>query len=204
MSLVASSAAVAVADAPSELFAKPLIIGASVSADYASLSPGKRLSLRYTDKKNVETIARSGKPSHEVLPLVTDAKLKDRSIIIGLDLFFWDSANPSPEASIKGLKHLVAKAKVLRVPLILGDVPELLPGYQPGRIQINKAINEACSSGDCHVVMLSKLHLEVMRNGGLKIKTRLYRFRELVPDGLHLGDIAGEYLADYVLAAIQR
>lgn len=37
-----------------QIFERPLILGASVSADYLSFSPGKILALRYTDKKTFE------------------------------------------------------------------------------------------------------------------------------------------------------
>jgi hypothetical protein len=186
-----------------ELFARPLIAGASVSADWASLSPGKRLSYRYTDKPNVVTVARSGHPSLDVIPLLTDKVLSDRSIIVGFDLFFWDSVNENPQASIDGMKALVAKAKKRGIPVVFGDIPELLAGHQPGRAKLNKALRELRANGHCVLVELDELHRDVMRHGGLKVNGRLYTLRELVPDGLHIGDVAGEFLADLVHKTIR-
>jgi hypothetical protein len=187
-----------------ELFSKPLIIGASVSADWASLSPGKRLSYRHTDRANVLTIAKSGHPGIDVLRDVTDKKLEGRSIVIGFDLFFWDSGRADATETLTAMRKLVKRTGELGIPLVLGDIPELIPGYQPIRRELNQMIHRACDSEPhCTVIRLDDLHKQVMRDRALTIKGKKYTFRELVPDGLHIGDVAGEFLADHVHEAIR-
>jgi hypothetical protein len=203
-----SAARAATVNAPqseAKLFEKPLIIGASVSADWASLSPGKRLALRYTKSSSIKTLAKPGHPSLAVLPTVPEQKLKDHSIVIGFDLFFWDSALPSATDSLNAMKKLIAATKASRVPLVLGDIPELLPGRQPSRRELNQMIHRSCKSEEhCYVIRLDELHKQVMRDRALTIKGRKYSFKELVPDGLHIGDVAGDFLADYVKESLVR
>jgi len=186
------------------LFQSPLIVGASVSADWSSLSPGKVLSLRYTSKQNIETVARPGRPSYDVLPLLSENQLKGRSIIIGFDLFFWDTTGPSVQKSEAALSRLLNEAKRHRVPVVIGDVPELLRGHQPRRAEINAMIRRSCQTKSlCHVVPLDRLHQQVLREGALTINGRRYTMSELVPDGLHVNKTASEYLADYTRDAIR-
>lgn len=208
MSIVAIKTSAAYAADPwgsdDKLFARPLIVGASVSADWASLSPGKRLSYRHTDRANVVTIAKSGHPGFEVLRDVSDEKLKGRSIVIGFDLFFWDSGHAESGETLTALRRLVKTTRDATIPLVIGDIPELIPGYQPIRRELNQMIHRICETEPhCAVLKLDDLHRQVMIDRSLTIKGRRYTFRELVPDGLHIGDLAGDYLADFVHEAIR-
>jgi hypothetical protein len=179
------------------MMSKPLIIGASVSADRATNSPGKRLALRYTPATEIETIAMGGMPSTKILPMVKDADLQDRSIVVGLDFFFWDSALPSPRPTIQGLQNLVERTSATNIPLVLGEVPELLPGLQPSRVAINKAIVEMSNyAANCSVMNFDELLQQVLRDGYLLVKGRKYTLQELVPDGLHIGPVLSEELAN--------
>lgn len=202
---IANSAVAAATLDEQQIFKKPLITGASISADWASLSPGKRLSLRYTDAKEIRTLAKSGNPSTEILKTVTRDAIKDRSVVIGFDLFFWDSALPSQTKSIEEMKRLIQTTKELNVPLVLGDIPELLPGRQQGRRELNQMIHRYCKvESNCFLVRLDDLHRQVMRDRALTVDGKRYSFKELVPDGLHIGDVAGNFLADYVLKAVKE
>src|SRR5688572_19002480 len=86
-----------------EMLQRPLITGASVSADYNADSPGKRLAQRYTAKENIRVVARPGNPGLSVEPLVTKEILKDRTVIIAVDFLFWDSTLPNTGESKKAL-----------------------------------------------------------------------------------------------------
>lgn len=188
-----------------KLMAKPLIVGASVSADRATPSPGKRLALRYTTPSEIKTIAVGGMPSIKVLPSVKTKDLQDRSIVIGLDLFFWDSTLASPTASIQALGKLMEEAKGLKLPVVIGEVPELLPGMQPSRVAINQAIHKQCTSTkNCYVMKLDTLLKQVLSDGYLSVKGRKYTLPELVPDGLHLGPVAGEHLANRLAMLLEE
>lgn len=188
-----------------KLMQRPLILGASVSADRATASPGKRLALRYTKPTEIKTVAIGGMPSTKVLPSVSSKDLADRSIIIGIDLFFWDSTLQTPTASVEALKKLIAQAERMNVPLVVGEVPELIPGMQPSRVAINQAILKQCeSSKNCYVMKLDSLLKQVLRDGYLNFKGRKYTLRELVPDGLHIGPIAGEEIANRLAALLEE
>lgn len=186
-----------------ELFHKPLIIGASVSADYLSNSPGKRLALRFTERHNIQTIAKNGRPGRETLKAIHEKTLEDRSIVIGMDLFFWDSTLPHPQTSIHELHRLVAMVEKKKIPLILGDIPELLPGWQQSRKLIQDEIHRI-SHTTKHVYLfpLEHIYKDVLQKGFIEYQKRKYDLWELVPDGLHIGDVAGNYLADRMVEVL--
>ena len=183
-----------------EIFKKPLIVGASVSADYSSLSPGKCLCLRYTDKHNIRTVAHNGYPGKEILKMIQEKDVKDRSIIIGIDLFFWDSSQVNPEPSLRSLHHLVKWVDKYQIPTVLGDIPELLPGAQPGRSALQEEIHFICRENPNFCLLpLHQLYRKIMNEGGITYKGKEYGLWDLVPDGLHTNEIAGNYLADIII-----
>ena len=109
---------------------KPLITGASVSADWLSDSPGKRLALRHTPKSNIKVIARGGNTSATTVATLKDSDLKDRTSVIAIDAFFWDSTLATSKASVETLRKLVERTEKLGIPLVLGEIPLLLPHWQ--------------------------------------------------------------------------
>ncbi|SFM82829.1 hypothetical protein [Nitrosomonas communis] len=188
-----------------ELLQKPLITGASVSADWGTLSPGKTLALRYTEKSNIKTIAFGGQPGQEVIKEIQSNDFKDRSIIIAVDFFFWDSTLPEINNSIKALEKMISQASNLNLPIVLGEIPELLPGRQINRIRLNQEIATKCASyKQCFLMPFDQLHRQVLKEGFLEIKGRKYSMRELVPDGLHLSQPTTEYLADIMFAILNN
>lgn len=183
-----------------QILKKPIIIGASVSADWSSLSPGKKLARRYTKPSEIVTKAQGGRPGVRTLEVVKPADFKDRSIVIGVDLFFWDSTLPSIDQSLKSLDRLMKEVRQLQLPIVLGEIPELIPGRQPHRESLNKAIRKACSDySRCYLMPFDRLHKQVLREGGIEMYGRKYTIQEIVPDGLHLIETAGNYLADVML-----
>ena len=182
-----------------EAFKKPLIIGASVSADYQTQSPGKRLALRYTTEKEVHVMAQRGKPGKEVLQSLKLDSLKDRTAIVGLDLFFWDSFNGSPMESLKAMEKLFKMAKSLNIPLILGEVPELVPFYQKSVFAINDKMKELCQGySSCKILPLNQILRKTLSDGFIIQGGKKYSIEALLPDGLHLATPASEYLADRI------
>lgn len=174
---------------------KPLIIGASVSADYGSPSPGKKLALEFTPSHQIRTIAFSGRPGLQVLQHLKAQDLHDRTIVIGVDLFFWDSLIPLPQASLAALERLVNLSQERDIPLVLGNIPSLLPALQPSRLALNRAMEAACASyKKCMILPFDSYLQQLMREGSLPFENRRYGFRELLPDGLHVGPIGSAYL----------
>jgi hypothetical protein len=180
-----------------ELLQKPLIIGASVSADYNSLSPGKRLALRYTASENIRSVAQGGRKGVDTLAALQESDLSGRTIVLGLDLFFWDSTLPSADESIKALQNFIQKLQSKNIPVVLGEIPELLAGRQPGRPALNASLHAQCEKYPrCAVMPFDDLHRQLMRDGFLVMKGRRLGLMDIVPDGLHLSDDASEDLAD--------
>jgi hypothetical protein len=190
-------------DAP-QVFRSPLILGASVSADYGTISPGRRASLRYTEPTRILAIAQGGAPGMEIVGRVRENDLQDRSVVIALDLFFWDSTLLDPDPSIAAVQRLTQWTAARGLPLLLGDIPLLLPGRQPQRERLNRAMRAQCTRTiRCILVPLDSLHQQVIRDGFLAIHGRRYTLHELVPDGLHLSPPASEFLADTLVALLR-
>ncbi len=183
---------------------KPLIVGASVSADWATKSPGKLLALRFTDESHIQTIAFGGKSGRDILKNVSEETLQDRTIVIGLDLFFWDATLRTSAESLGELDRLMHAVEKRQIPIILGEVPLLLPGMQPQAAAINQALHAACLHYEqCTVVPFTSMLFKILRDGSLTYKGSSYGLRELIPDGLHIGPIASRYIADSIYEKLQ-
>lgn len=181
------------------VLAKPLILGASVSADHSSPSPGKKLALAHTSAHAIRTIAFGGRPSLQVLPHLKPEGLKDRSIVIAVDLFFWDSLLPSPQASVGALEDLLGRVKERGIPLVLGNIPNLMPALQPSRSALNQAMEKACRDYDkCMILPFDSFLQRLLREGSLTYENRRYSYRELLPDGLHVGPVGSAYLGQKI------
>ncbi|MCX6131297.1 MAG: hypothetical protein NTX25_19835, partial [Proteobacteria bacterium] len=179
------------------IMARPLIIGTSLSADSVSISPGRQLARRFTDDEHIDIHAAGGQTGFSILSKLRAAQLQGRSVVIGLDLFFWDSLLDDAAGSLKTLEMLINKTGKLKLSLILGDIPELLPGFQPSRLLLNQDLRALTrSSPHCKILSLDKLHQALILNKKLKTKGKYYSPRELLPDGLHLSPPASEFLAD--------
>ncbi|WP_141736199.1 hypothetical protein [Oligoflexus tunisiensis] len=199
------TAAQASSISPATLLEKPLITGASVSADWSTSSPGKTLALRYTDKSKIRTIAFGGRPGRDVIKEISPKHLEDRSIIMAVDFLFWDSTLSEVGPSLKALDSIMSQASRLGLPIVLGEIPELLPGRQVQRTKLNQEIKRKCASyKDCFLMPFDQLHRQVLKDGYLEIKGKRYTMKDLVPDGLHLSVPTSEYLADMMLAILSR
>ncbi len=191
------------ADEIHQMMKRPLIVGASVSADWSAKSPGKILALRYTKESEIKTVAFGGKSGRDVLKKVSLDNLGDRTIVIGVDLFFWDATLRSSDESLGELSKLMRAVKAHKIPIILGEVPMLLPGMQPQAATINKAIHKACEGYDqCTVLPFTSMLFKVLSEGSLQYQGKRYGLRELIPDGLHIGPIASQYIADSIYDSI--
>jgi hypothetical protein len=188
----------------SALMQKPMIIGASVSADRSATSPGKKLALRYTSMMNIFSHARGGRPGRETMKLVRETALDRHTIVLALDLFFWDSVETDVEASLHELDHLFTMVNEHRIPLILGNIPGIMPRYQPGRAVLNAAIEKKINAYAQGALMdFDLLYRKIRKEGSVMMNHRAYSLRELVPDGLHLSDIGSEYLTTLLLELVK-
>ena len=177
---------------------RPLIAGASVSADTGAISPGKRLALRYTDSDDILTIARGGAASIAILPFLSESVLAERSTVIAIDLFFWDSVAPACSTAISGMSNLLERTRKLAIPVVLGDIPALMPDMQPCRDALNEAIRHQCQQPGCQIVPIDAFNEELMQSGSVTIHGKQYGADELIPDGLHLSEVAADFFAEQI------
>ncbi len=182
------------------LLDQPLIVGASISADWGTLGPGKRLALRYTTEENIRNLARSRQKSSTSIRSLRPLDFDAYSILIAVDLFFWDSFSAArAETSLQALDEIFARVARHSLTLVLGDIPNLAPGSQPMRVSLNRAIHEKCASYyRCRLLRLDALYQQILTEGSLLVDGRSRSLRELMPDGLHLSEIASENLADRI------
>ncbi|MGZ5280197.1 MAG: hypothetical protein ACXWC9_09655 [Pseudobdellovibrionaceae bacterium] len=182
-----------------QLFHKPLIVGASVSADYFTESPGKVLALDYTSPERIKVLAQKGKASTHILKNFSESHIEDRSIVIGVDLFFWDSFTSNATASLEQLEKIVHLSEKHKVPLVLGEIPTLLPATQKSALAINKRMRELCQSkSTCYLLPLHGLMEKTLTDGYIDHKGTRYDLPALVPDGIHIAKPASQYLADQI------
>jgi hypothetical protein len=182
-----------------QLFQKPLIVGASVSADYFTESPGKLVALDYTSSDHIKVLAKNGKPSTHILSQVTESLVKDRTIIVGVDLFLWDSFTPSAAQTLEQMDRLIHLSEKYKIPVVLGEIPTLLPGTQKSAAIINRKLYEHCQSKvDCYVLPLHDLMVKTLTDGYIDHQGRRYDLQTLVPDGLHIARPASQFLAEQI------
>lgn len=180
-----------------DIFSRPLILGASVSADHGAVSPGKKLALQFTAPSRIHTIARSGGTSDRIWRAVRNRAFEDRTVVVALDLFFWDS-NFGSQRTFTVLEDVVAKARANGSYLVLGDIPRLV-GTQTMRDTLNTAIYSQCSKySKCKVLSLDRLHRNMVSRGGYQVGRKFYSLRELLPDGLHPSDMGSQVIADHL------
>lgn len=112
---------------------------------------------------------------------------------------------PDINASIQALENLIILASKNNLPLVLGEITELLPGRQINRTRLNEEIAYTCAAYDqCFLMAFDQLHRQVLTDGFLEIKGRKFIIRELVPDGLHLSQPTTEYLADMMFDILNK
>ena len=184
------------------IFRRPLIIGASVSSGYATLGPGTRAALRFTSKSNIRNIARNGMRGAAYRNLNTSF-LKNYSVIIAVDFLFWDSVRSDFKESVRALDHLLNSAASLGIPVVIGDIPELIP-FQFNRSRLNREIRARCKTKNrCYVLPLVELHRQAEEEG-IMIRGKRYEYRDLTTDGLHLNSMGSEYLAEKIIELLSR
>jgi hypothetical protein len=136
------------------LFERPLIIGASISRGHGTKDggPGAVLARLTHPSPEITNRAISGATSVQLGRRLKLDQLTP-SIVLGLDLFFWDAArNQCGEEFLTNLRELLAAFQRRRVPVILGKVPMevkfpegiRLAGKRPCAAKINELLEVTC------------------------------------------------------------
>ena len=180
-----------------ETFHHPVILGASVSSGFVTKSPGDRASERYTNAANITNLAKSGSYGKD-FGGVNMAWVRQFSAVLAIDYIFWDSTLNDTRASVRNLKNLISSAAHAGVPLVLGDIPELVFN-QSSRASLNKVIYASCkSTARCYIMKFDQLH-RTASGEGLLINGRRYSYIELSVDGVHPNAFAAEYIAGMIV-----
>lgn len=175
------------------LFAHPLIAGASVSAGFKAESPGRRAARKLGTDAGVASVAVAGAAGASQAQRLTDENLAAASVVIGADLFFWDSRRDC-KAGLDAVDEVFKRLAARKTPAIIGTVP----GEDCG---LNEKIARACAAADsCAVLDLASSYAKAAKEGADLDGTH-YTLRELQPDGLHLSDAGSELMARAVLDA---
>lgn len=189
----------------SEIMLRPLILGACVSADANTPSPGKRMALHHTQHDKINKIAFEGRLGREIIRCISQQDLEDRTVVIAIDLLFWDSTLPCVTETLYELYCLVEKCRRRHIRLVLGEVPELLWGRQPQRCRLNQELARIRTEfSGCYVIPLDQMYLQILRDGFLVIHGQKYSIHDLIPDGLHLSPIASAFLADNIFHQLHQ
>lgn len=108
------------------LFNKPLLVGASITKGYKANSGGASsiIANNLSPGAKINNIAKSGISSAISLENHT-LPIELPSIVMGLDLFFWDAANNKcGEIFVKKTKSFMKLYQDQKIPMILGKLPK--------------------------------------------------------------------------------
>lgn len=181
---------------------KPLIMGASVSAGFSTKGPGTRAAERFTTKSNIKNIARDQMPAHRYKNIGPNL-LKNHTAVIAVDFLFWDTVGFGTNGSIEALDKLISTTRALDIPLVIGDVPQVIP-FQMSRDNINRELYARCHAQHrCYILPLVELHRRANQDG-IVINGKKYSFKELTTDGLHLNAVASQYVANMIVRILSR
>jgi len=187
-----------------KVFARPLIVGASVSSGALTPGPGTRATEMVMGTDTSVNIARNGGLASDFTG-ISPAYLAGYTLVIGLDFLFWDTTHDDISASRAALTNLIRAAHRARIPLVLGDIPALI-GFQKesSRLAINREIRALCRpSRHCILLPIEKLH-RAAATKGIVIGGQLYHYSDLSSDGIHINRVASEYMAKLLIGAVAR
>ncbi len=186
-----------------QVFSNTLVLGASVSRGFAAPGPGTIAAKRH--KGRVKIIAEDEKPGASY-GIFTPQSLAGYSSVIAVDFLFWDTATWFLNGpTYKSLNSLIASAEANKIPLVLGDVPNLVGWLaQPSRNTINAYLESVClAERNCFIVPFVDLHEQAMETGIL-IGTKTYTFEQLMADDeLHLNPTGSQHISGMIIKLLQ-
>lgn len=182
-----------------KMFSNPLVLGASISAGYGTRDGGLGAVLSKSINPHAEIVnkAVSGATSVQSTSHL-DLDAYTPSIVLGLDLFFWDAAREQT-----GKKFLNNTQKIFdvfrekKVPMIIGRVPVINLPFLGGRAKelmksanfVNDLLREL-SLGHNNCILYDPVPCFMSMGFGSK---------NYFSDGLHLNSTGNRYCADYFI-----
>lgn len=197
------------------VFDRPLIAGASVSADFGATSPGRYIAEMVGVKPLIIAHIGSSGSASELLPELTPEVLSNASVIIALDIMFWDSWRKDCARGIQAAHTLFDKAVEAQVPIILGTVPKIEVDFitlvvagveihqQRCVEELNTVIRALCTlKNHCLLIDLANFYVEIQ--SGMVIDNDHYTFKDLMPDGLHLSETLSKKIAEHIYFEVEK
>lgn len=178
------------------LFAHTLVVGASISADLKTASPGRLLARKAGAESSLVSIARAGAPGSEVVAALTASHVKAATVVIGVDLFFWDSTRGCA-SGLAAVDSFFEMTRAPCAPVVIGNIPALRTnGDRPCREQLNLRIAAACKAAPaCFLLNLDRMFQDASSPAGLLSDGRRYTLDDILSDGLHLSAAGSRLVA---------
>lgn len=184
------------------LLARPLVVGASMSAQHLAPDPGTLLARDHGSQKAVTRRAFSHQPSTVILPSVGDQDLAGASLVFALDLFFWDSKAGECRAAVQRVEEFAQRVRAARRPIVIGNIP---PKGAPCDAVVSQRIESLCAAmpAQCVVSDLRGLAEAAERDGSVLVNGVPVSKAELYPDGLHPSELGSRLLANGIEASLR-
>ncbi len=176
------------------VLARPLILGASVSSQYAAIDPGTLLARKYGTADGITRHAKPKKPSSEILSGVSDLQLSTASVVVALDLFFWDSRSGDCGAAKQSVGLFAQRLSNTGARLAVGNIP--VTGGDCGE-PLSKTIADMCANlrSGCALVDLRTPSTQAAEKGGLDLRDSWITVDELSADQLHPSRVGAQVIA---------
>ena len=190
------------------LFQHPLIVGASVSSGFRAETPARKIARLFGTNDAVVSLAVPGASGAHQVEGLTDERLAAATVVVGVDLFFWDTRRDCA-AGIAGVDELFKRVAPRKTPLIVATVPALHAPLGLGpkddcREQLNPKIAKSCKQDPaCVLLDLNALYAKAAADGGVDLDGKHVAFRDLLSDGLHLSDAGSQLVARAILDAVR-
>lgn len=184
-----------------KLFSEPLVLGASISAGYGTRDGGLGAVLAQAINPEAKIInkAISGATSVQSTSHLNLEKY-DPSVVLGLDLFFWDAAREKTgkkfEENTRKLFDVFAHKNI---PMIVGKVPVLNLPFLGGRA---KDLIVSANKVNDLLELLTLTHKNaVLYNPVPCLFSMGFSRSKYFSDGLHLNSEGNKYCAEFFIRA---
>lgn len=185
----------------------PLVVGASVSAEYSTKNPARRaMGIVGTDERGLTKFAKFGARAKALLPNVSYELVQRHTAVIATDVVFWDTLSWNAASTVTALHEFGRRVDELDIPVIIGTAPLLKNHwFQPGLKQVNAAVRDACEQFEnFHLLDLESLYETIKEENGFMLGNRCYRVDDVAPDALHLSNVGCELVAYEIIGVLER
>lgn len=177
------------------LLARPLIVGASMSDQLTATDPGTLLARKWGGGPGVVRRAQAGRPSPDILAEVSAEDLASASLVIALDLFFWDARRGPCATAVRHARDFLGRLEGVGARAAFGSLP---PQAGECGAAVSKALYKACRAAPsrCVVVDLGSPAEELDRTGVIDGDGGRVPRGAVTKDGLHPTELAARGIAD--------